>query len=103
MNAAVSLDHAAGVVTKHGVVAMTVREQLVMAKALAYAIRVIEGLPLRWQEWSDKEDMKALLSRMGVFTEIAIQSAQHHMDGAQSNVNTPVEGEEEKAHDNGAV
>ena len=40
---------------------MNIRQVYVMAKALAYAIKTIEALPKRWQEFSDKEDMKIIL------------------------------------------
>lgn len=62
------------------------RAQLVMAKALAYAIRVIENLPVRWQEQSDKEDMKKLLAEeFGVFVSIATEAARYHMDSGAKN------------------
>jgi hypothetical protein len=40
---------------------VTGRDGYIIAKALAYAISAIEALPPRWQEWSDCEDMKAIL------------------------------------------
>jgi hypothetical protein len=64
---------------------ITGRDGYIMCKALAYAIETIERLPTRWQEWSDKEDMKALLTHHGerMFgTEYFYQSARHHIDGA---------------------
>ena len=61
----------------------SLRETLVMAKALAYAIQVIEVLPKRWQEWSDKEDMKVILhERFPMWEQLATQSAVHHIEGA---------------------
>lgn len=64
------------------VVIKDLRSQLVMAKALAYAIRVIESLPVEWREESDKEDMKVLLSQFSVFAGIATNSANWHLDRA---------------------
>jgi hypothetical protein len=59
------------------------RITLVTAKALAYAIKTIEALPKRWQEWSDKEDMKMILHDVfPMWEDIAKQSAEHHIDGA---------------------
>jgi len=40
---------------------ITGRDSLVMTKALWYALKYIEGLPADLQEWSDQQDMKALL------------------------------------------
>ena len=40
---------------------ITGRDGYIMLQALAYAIECIEHLPERWQEWSNKEDMKTLL------------------------------------------
>jgi hypothetical protein len=40
------------------------RDGYVMAQALAYAIEAIEHLPDKWQEWSNKEDMKLLLNTL---------------------------------------
>jgi hypothetical protein len=40
---------------------VTGRDGYIVAKALTYAIEAIEALPERWQEYSDKEDMIALL------------------------------------------
>jgi hypothetical protein len=39
----------------------TGRDCFIVAKSLAYAIEMIENLPEKWQERSDKEDMKRLL------------------------------------------
>jgi hypothetical protein len=63
---------------------MTVRETYVMAKALAYAIKTIEALPRRWQEYSDKEDMKLILHKhFSVFEPIVIGEVEHHLNGAK--------------------
>lgn len=43
---------------------VTGRDGYIIRKALAYAIETIERLPERWQEWSDKEDMKTLLAAL---------------------------------------
>jgi hypothetical protein len=60
---------------------ITGRDGYILAKSLAYAITAIKMLPERWQEWSDKEDMK-------LFFEVAIpstlrvavmNSAHHHL------------------------
>lgn len=59
------------------------RGMLVIAKALAYAILTIEKLPPRWQEYSDKEDMKMILAEMSVFGPMAMDSAKHHLEGAE--------------------
>jgi hypothetical protein len=40
---------------------VTGRDGLVMAKALWYALKYIEGLPENLREWSDQQDMKAVL------------------------------------------
>ena len=40
------------------------RNNVIIMKALAYAIVAIERLPEQWQEWGDKEDMRALLDAM---------------------------------------
>ncbi len=66
---------------------MTTREIYVMAKALAYAIKTIESMPQRWQEWSDKEDMKIILHQyFPVFENMVQQSAEHHIDGSARDV-----------------
>ena len=43
---------------------ITGRDGYIMAQALAYAIEAIEHLPDKWQEWSNKEDMKLLLNTL---------------------------------------
>lgn len=40
---------------------ITGRDTYIICKALAYAILTIERLPTQWQEWSDCQDMKAIL------------------------------------------
>ena len=58
------------------------RQKLIIAKALAYAIKTIENLPPRWREQSDMEDMKIILEGLGVYGQIALKSASYHLDGA---------------------
>jgi hypothetical protein len=41
---------------------VTGRDGYIIAKALAYAIVSIEGLPEKRREWSDAQDMKLLLA-----------------------------------------
>jgi hypothetical protein len=81
--------------------AREIREDLIIAKALAYAILTIESLPPRWQEWSDKEDMKVLLERAEVFKDFVMSEAKHHLDGAKHGESRHAPTQEEKANDNG--
>jgi hypothetical protein len=61
---------------------MSAREKLVMAKALAYAIKTIKNLPRRWQEYGDMQDMEFLLNKIGEpWIGLAKQAADHHIDG----------------------
>lgn len=63
---------------------VTGRDGYETAKALAYAIEIINLLPQRWQEASDRLDMKKLL-RAGApasMREMATESAGHHIFGA---------------------
>jgi hypothetical protein len=63
------------------------RERYVSAVALAYAVTIIESLPRRWQEWSDKEDMKVILHKCYPEWEwLALQSARRHLYDAGHNV-----------------
>jgi hypothetical protein len=55
------------------------RDLYVLCKALAYAIETIEKLPPRWQEWSDKEDMKLLLDHMTSNPGIGLTSEYYHL------------------------
>jgi hypothetical protein len=43
---------------------ITGRDRYIVCQALAYAIETIASLPERFQEWSSREDMKALLASM---------------------------------------
>jgi len=62
----------------------TLRKQLIMAKALAYAIETIQKLPPRWQEASDCADMKILLDDMHPrWKHLAVASARHHLSAAK--------------------
>jgi hypothetical protein len=60
------------------------RDNFILAKALAYAIEAIESLPKNRQEWSDCQDMKAILvalfddSLIGIVT----YDARHHLHAA---------------------
>jgi hypothetical protein len=64
---------------------VNMREQWVMANALAYAIHTIESLPPRWQEASDKEDMKVLLAEcFPMFAGHVLKSSKAHLDGAKN-------------------
>lgn len=59
---------------------VTMRELYILAKALAYAIRAIEHLPARLQEFSDKEDMKRILhDDFAMFEEVVTQCADSHL------------------------
>jgi hypothetical protein len=58
---------------------VTGRDGMILCKALAYAITAIEHLPDRWQEWSDKEDMRMLLHAM-------TQQADYYFVGARSHL-----------------
>jgi hypothetical protein len=62
--AIVSLSKKSTRVTNRGFVepnSITGRDAYIVAKALVYAVETIEALPERWQEWSDCQDMKAIL------------------------------------------
>jgi hypothetical protein len=59
---------------------VTGRDGYIVCKALAYAIAAIEHLPERWQEHSDKEDMRALLNAF------ARHRSQYFMTGAQAHL-----------------
>jgi len=41
---------------------ITGRDGYIVCQALVYAIEVIAALPIEYQEWSNREDMKALLA-----------------------------------------
>jgi hypothetical protein len=63
---------------------MTIRESYVTAKALAYAIKTIESLPVKWQEWSDAQDMKRVLHEyFPVWETLVTNDANRHIDGAK--------------------
>ena len=47
-----------------GTTDITGRDDYLVRKALAYAIETIEGLPKRWQEQSDQQQMLLLLESM---------------------------------------
>jgi hypothetical protein len=60
---------------------ITGRDHTIICKALAYAIVAIEHLPEKWQEWSDKEDMRALLDAMaGEDRDYIITTARSHLE-----------------------
>jgi hypothetical protein len=56
---------------------VTGRDAYILAKALAYAISIIDALPQERQEWSDREDMACLLDALG---------ANHHLSGARKHL-----------------
>jgi len=61
---------------------ITGRDGYILCKALAYAILCIERLPPRWQEFSDKEDMKVMLeyfANLHLGTEHFMLTAQAHI------------------------
>ena len=59
--------------------ALGLRGQLIMAKALAYAMSAIDALPVERQEWSDRQDMAYMLGEcFSAFAEMAAQSVAHH-------------------------
>jgi hypothetical protein len=59
---------------------ITARDNFIIAKALAYAIEIIESLPQERQEQSDKEDMKRLLRTHSATTRLlARHSARLHL------------------------
>jgi hypothetical protein len=61
---------------------ITGRDGYLVLQALAYTILTIEALPDRWQEWSNKEQMKKLLH---LWTrghpEGFLENARHHIGG----------------------
>jgi hypothetical protein len=60
---------------------VTGRDHAAICKALAYAIVAIERLPDLWQEWSDKEDMRALLDVIaGKDRDYYITTARAHLE-----------------------
>jgi hypothetical protein len=57
----------------------SVRGNLIVAKALAYAIDAIDSLPPEKQERSDRNDMCHVLTTVfGQWTDIVKQSVEHH-------------------------
>jgi hypothetical protein len=75
-----------------GAMVNPIRDSYVMCLALAYAIEAIERLPIRWQEWSDKEDMICLLNDMtakGLPAAFFREEARHHLDGGAKVVQLP--------------
>ena len=59
---------------------ITGRDGFIIAKALAYAIVAIDQLPEKRQEYSDQQDMRALLQYC------AGDSAEFHMVNARSHI-----------------
>jgi hypothetical protein len=59
---------------------ITGRDHYIICKALAYAITAIERLPDRWQEASDKEDMRRLLAAMTEDPNHYFISARAHLE-----------------------
>lgn len=59
--------------------AASIRGQLVIAKALAYAMHTIDSLPPEKQEWSDRQDMACILSEVYTnWVSIAAQAVEFH-------------------------
>lgn len=57
----------------------SVRGNLVIAKALAYAMHTIDQLPTEKQEWSDRQDMAFILNNaLGQFADLAAKAVEHH-------------------------
>ena len=61
---------------------ITGRDGYLVLQALAYTILTIEALPDRWQEWSNKEQMKKLLEVWSRgHSEDFLDNARHHIGG----------------------
>jgi hypothetical protein len=63
---------------------VTGRDDYIMLQALAYAITAIEQRPERFQEWSNKEDMKLLLDHFctnGILKRDLLHTAWVHLTG----------------------
>ena len=62
---------------------VTGRDGYLMAQALAYTITIIALLPSHWQEWSNAQDMEAILAaycdERGV--KHHLENAQRHLEG----------------------
>jgi hypothetical protein len=60
---------------------ITGRDGYIVAKALAYAIETIAALPEQYQEWGDREDMKAIMAVMFSrdLGDLATESACRHL------------------------
>lgn len=59
--------------------AASIRGQIVIAKALAYAMQAIDSLPPEKQEWSDRQDMACILNEIYTnWVSIAAQSVEFH-------------------------
>jgi hypothetical protein len=64
-------------------VSVTGRDGYLVLQALAYTILTIEALPDRWQEWSNKEQMKKLLHVWSRgYADHFLENARHHITGA---------------------
>ncbi len=59
---------------------ITGRDGYIFCTALAYAIIAIERLPERWQERSDKEDMKKLLEAATSTPDYYLLQARSHLE-----------------------
>jgi hypothetical protein len=63
---------------------VTGRDGYIEAQALAYAIMAIELRPERYQEWSNKEDMKTILDHLctdGRIKRHLLDNARAHLTG----------------------
>jgi hypothetical protein len=71
---------------------VTGRDGYIVAKALAYAIDAIEAQPRRWQEWSDCQDMKAILATIfgSSMCAMVINSARLHLSHGKRRVFEPL-------------
>lgn len=57
----------------------SIRTQLVIAKALAYAVVMIDSLPEKKQEWSDRQDMvNILLNHFAMWVPIVAHDVEFH-------------------------
>ncbi len=60
---------------------VTGRDRYLIVQALAYAIECIEHLPLRWQEYSNQQDMIELLDAV-----TSMRQAHHLRVGARAHI-----------------
>jgi hypothetical protein len=74
---------------------ITGRDGFIVAKALGYAIEAIAALPVEYQEWSDREDMKAIRAALfsPALNRVVTESACGHLfhDGSLLKRNTAID------------